>query len=324
MNRREFIGVIGGATLASPTVARTQPRMPTIGFLSSRSPTGFAFYVTAFRNGLRQAGYFEGWNVTVEYRWAANRIDRLPALAADLIGRKVGAIFADAQAALATKAVTTTVPITFSCAGDPLKLGLVRSLDPTAGNVTGVAFPVSAPPMKRLQMLHALAPKAAVIGYLCDPDNPLAEHESNEVEAATRAFGLTFQPVHARGAGELDRAFAALIQARADAIVVSGDEQFIELRDQIIAAAAERKIPALYNLRPWAISGGLMSYGPNTEDANRQCGVYVAHLLRGASVASLPVILSNKIELVVNLKTAKALGLAVPPPLTLAADEVIE
>jgi putative tryptophan/tyrosine transport system substrate-binding protein len=324
MNRREFIGVIGGATLASPFVARAQPRMPTIGFLSSRSPTGFAFYVTAFRNGLRQAGYFEGWNVAVEYRWAADRIDRLPALAADLIGRKVGAIFADAQGALAAKAITATVPITFSCAGDPLQLGLVRSLDPPAGNVTGVACPVSATPMKRLQMLHALAPKAAAIGYLYDPDNPLAEHESGEVEAATRAFGLTFQPVHARGANELDGAFAALAQARADAIVVSGDEQFIGLRDQIIAAAAEQKIPALYNLRPWAVSGGLMSYGPNTEDANHQCGLYVARLLRGASVASLPVILSNKIELVVNLKTAKALGLAVPQPLTLAADEVLE
>jgi putative tryptophan/tyrosine transport system substrate-binding protein len=324
MNRREFIGVIGGATLASPTVARAQPRMPTIGFLSSRSPTGFAFYVTAFRNGLRQAGYFEGWNVAIEYRWAADRIDRLPALAADLIGRKVGAIFADPQAALAAKAVTATVPIAFGCAGDPRKLGLVRSLDPPAGNVTGVAFPVSATPMKRLQMLHALAPKAAVIGYLCDPDNPLAENERNEVEAATRAFGLTFQPVYARGAGEIDRAFAALVQARADAIIVSGDEQFIGLRDQIIAAAADQKIPALYNLRPWAVSGGLISYGPGTEDAIRQCGAYVARLLKGTSVASLPVILLSKIELVVNLKTAKALGLAVPQPLILAADEVIE
>jgi putative tryptophan/tyrosine transport system substrate-binding protein len=324
MNRRELIGVIGGATLARPFVARAQPRMPTIGFLSSRSPAGFAFYVTAFRNGLRQAGYFEGWNVAVEYRWAANRIDRLPELAADLIGRKVGAIFADAQAALAAKAVTATVPIAFSCAGDPLKLGLVSKLDPPPGNVTGVAFPISAASMNRLQMLHALVPKAAVIGYLCDPDNPFAQHESNEVEAATNAFGLTFQPVHARNAGELDSAFAALVQARADAIVVSGDEQFIALRDQIIAAAAERRIPALYNLRPWAVSGGLLSYGPNTEDANRQCGVYVARLLKGASVASLPVVLSNKIELVVNLKTANALGLAVPEPLILAADEVIE
>ncbi len=324
MNRRELIGVIGGATLAGPSVARAQPRMPTIGFLSSRSPTGFAFYVTAFRNGLRQAGYFEGWNVAVEYRWAADRIDRLSALAADLIGRKVGAIFADAQAALAAKAVTTTVPIAFSCAGDPLKLGLVRTLDPPAGNVTGVAFPVSANAMKRLQMLHALAPKAAVIGYLCGPDNSLAEHERKEVETATRAFGLTFRPVHASGAAELDRAFAALVHAKADAIIVSGDEQFIGLRDQIIAAAAGRKIPALYNLRPWAVSGGLISYGPSIEDANRQCGAYVARLLRGTSVASLPVILSSKIELAVNLKTAKALGLAVPQELILAADQVIE
>lgn len=324
MNRREFIGVIGGASLARPSVARAQPKMPTIGFLSSASPAGFAFYVTAFRNGLRQAGYFEGWNVAVEYRWAEGRIDRLPALAADLVARKVGAIFADAQGALAAKAATTTIPIAFSCAGDPLKLGLVSKLDAPPGNVTGVAFPVSAEPMKRLQMLHTLVAKAAAIGYLSDPDNPLAQHESDEVEAATRAFGLTFRPVHARGAGELNGAFAALIQVKADAVVVSGDAQFIGLRDQIIAAAADQKIPALYNLRPWAVSGGLMSYGPSIEEVNRQCGVYVAHLLKGASVASLPVVSSSKIELVVNLKTAKALGLAVPQPLALAADEQIE
>lgn len=298
--------------------------MPTIGFLSNSSPEGFAFYVTALRNGLRQAGYFEGWNLAVEYRWAEGRIDRLPALAADLVGRKVGPIFADAQAALAAKTVTPTVPIVFSCAGDPLKLGLVRSLDRPGGNVTGVAFPISANPMKRLQMLHTLAPKASAIGYLFDPDNPLAEHESKEVEAATRAFGLSFRPVQARGAGELEKAFAALVQAKADAIVVSGDAQFIGLRDQIIALAARQHLPALYNLRPWALSGGLMSYGPSIEDANRQCGLYVARLLRGASVSSLPVAQSSKIELVLNLKTAKALGLAVPQPLVLAADEVIE
>jgi putative ABC transport system substrate-binding protein len=298
--------------------------MPTIGFLSSRSPEGFAFCVTAFRNGLKEAGYFEGWNLAVEYRWAEGRLDRLPAPAADLVARKVGPIFADAQAALAAKAATATVPIVFCCAGDPLQLGLVRSLDRPGDNVTGVAVPVSAKPLQRLQMLHTLAPKAAAIGYLSDPDNPLAKNESKEVEAATRAFGLTSQPVHARGVGELERAFAALAQAKADAIVVGGDEQFIGLRDQIIALAARQKIPALYNFRPWAESGGLMSFGPSIEDANRQCGLYAARLLRGASVASLPVIQSSKFELVLNLKTAKALGLTVPQPLVLAADEVIE
>jgi putative tryptophan/tyrosine transport system substrate-binding protein len=323
MNRREFTAAIGGAALIRPIAARAQA-MPTIGFLNSNSPVGFAFYVTAFRNGLRDAGYFEGWNVAVEYRWAAGRIDRLPALATDLVERKVGAIFADAQAALAAKAVTTTVPIVFSCAGDPLELGLVRSLDRPGGNVTGVAFPISAKPMKRLQMLHTLAPKATTIGYLSDPDNQIAENESREIEKATRAFGLTFQPFHARGTGELEKAFAGIAKAGADAIVISSDVQFIGVRDQIIASAARRAVPAIYNLRPWAVSGGLMSYGPSIEDANRQCGIYVAHLLRGKSAANLPIIQASKLELVINQKTAKVLGLSVPQPLVLAADEVIE
>jgi putative ABC transport system substrate-binding protein len=324
MNRREFIGFSGGAAFAGQSVVRAQPRMPTIGFLSSSSPAGFAFYVTALRSGLREAGYFEGWNLAVEYRWADGRLDRLPAMAADLVGRKVGPIFADAQGALAAKAVTATVPIAFSCAGDPLKLGLVRSLDRPGANVTGVAFAVSAKPLKRLQMLRTLMPKVAGIGYLFDPDNPLAEYETKEVEAAAHDFGLTFRPVHARNAGELEKAFTAFAQAGVGAIVVGSDTQFIGLRDQIIALAARRAIPALYNLRAWAVSGGLMSYGPSIEAANRQCGAYIARLLKGALAASLPVVQSSKIELVVNLKTAKLLGLGVPQQLILAADEVIE
>lgn len=229
---------------------------------------------------MKEAGYFEGWNLAVEYRWAGGRLDRLPALAADLVERKVGAIFGDARAALAAKAVTTTVPMAFSCAGDPLELGLVRSLDRPVGNITGVAFPISAKPMKRVQVLHTLAPKATAIGYLSDPDNPVAESESRAIEAATRAFGLTFQPVHAHGVGELETAFVALVQARVGTIVVSGDMQFVGVRDQIITLAAHQSIPAIYNLRPWAIGGGLMSYGPGVEDANRQCGIYIAHLLK--------------------------------------------
>jgi putative ABC transport system substrate-binding protein len=324
MKRREFIACLGTVALARPIVVRAQPRTPTIGFLSSSSPAGFAFYVTAFRNGLKEAGYFEGWNLAVEYRWAGGRLDRLPKLAADLIGRNVGAIFGDAQAALAAKSLTTTIPIAFSCAGDPVKLGLVRSLDRSVGNITGVAFPISAKPMKRLQVLHTLVPKATAIGYLSDPDNPVAENENKAIEAATRAFGLTFQQVHARGVGELEKAFLALAQARVGAILVSGDMQFLGLRDQIIALAARQSIPAIYDLRPWAVSGGLMSFGPSVEDANRQCGIYIAHLLKGTSVTNLPVIQSSKIDLVVNLKTAKLLGLTVPQQLILAADEVIE
>jgi putative tryptophan/tyrosine transport system substrate-binding protein len=326
MKRREFLTALGAAALGCPLATRAQPpRMPTIGFLSSASPGGLKFYVTAFRRGLKDAGYFEGWNIAVEYLWAEGRIDRLPALTADLIKRQVAVIFADTQAALAAKAVTTTIPIVFCCAGDPLALGLVRNLDRPGGNITGVSFPVVANAIKRMQMLRALVPKAAAIGYLRDADNALAgKNETNEVTAAAHAFGMKFEAVDAGGASDLGSAFAAFVRHGADAIVVGGDPQFISVRDSIVALAARHRIPALYNLRPWAISGGLMSYGPNIENAVRQCGVYAAHILKGASAGEQLVGRSSKIELVINLKAAKTLRLTVPQPLLLAADEVIE
>ncbi len=298
--------------------------MPVIGFISSTSPTGFAFYVTAFRDGLKQAGYFEGWNVAIEYRWAEDQMDRLPGLATDLATRKVGAIFADSRSAAAAKAATTTIPIVFSSGSDPIKLGLVSSLDKPGGNITGVSFLVPAITMKRLEILHALLPVAGTIGYLFDSETPFADSQSEDIAAAARALGLKLHAVNVPGAGDLAGAFASFVRRRVDAIVVGGGTKFISRRDRIVALAARHAIPAIYELRPWAVSGGLLSFGPSVEDANRQCGRYVARILKGIVPAFLPVIRSTKVELVINLKTAKALGLSVPQTLLIAADEVIE
>lgn len=324
MKRREFIALLGRAALARPITAYAQqPTMPTVGFISSTSPQGFAFYLAAFRNGLKQVGYFEGWNVSVEYRWAEGHIDRVPALVADLINRKVAVIFADTRAALAVKIATATTPIVFNGAGDPIKLGLVRSLDRPGGNVTGISFPVSTIATKTLQVLRAMVPAAAVIGYLRDPDDPLAENQTS-VDTMAHAFGLKLEVVNASGAADFARAFAAFVANRVDAIIVGTGLQFINFRDQIVALAARQTIPAIYNLRPWVIAGGLMSYGPSLEEATRQGGIYVARILKGASPADLPIVQSTKIELVINLKTAKTLGLSVSRPLLLAADELVE
>lgn len=324
MKRRKFIALLGRAALARPITAYAQqPTMPTVGFISSTSPQGFAFYLAAFRNGLKQVGYFEGWNVSVEYRWAEGHIDRVPALVADLINRKVAVIFADTRAALAVKIATATTPIVFNGAGDPIKLGLVRSLDRPGGNVTGISFPVSTIATKTLQVLRAMVPAAAVIGYLRDPDDPLAENQTS-VDTMAHAFGLKLEVVNASGAADFARAFAAFVANRVDAIIVGTGLQFINFRDQIVALAARQTIPAIYNLRPWVIAGGLMSYGPSLEEATRQGGIYVARILKGASPADLPIVQSTKIELVINLKTAKTLGLSVSRPLLLAADELVE
>jgi putative tryptophan/tyrosine transport system substrate-binding protein len=325
VRRREFINLLGGAAAAWPLAAGAQqPAMPVIGFLSSASPTGQAHYVTAFRNGLKEAGYVEGQNVAVEYRWAEGRTDRLPALAADLVSRPVAAIFADSRSALAAKAVTTTIPIVFTSGGDPIALGLVTSLNRPGGNVTGVSFLVSTIAAKRLELLHELKPTAAVIGYLFNPDNPLARHETRDVEAAAHALGLQLHTISAGGERDFDLAFARLVQHRVDAFMLGGDPIFTGLRDQIVALAARHAIPAIYNQRLFAIAGGLMSYGPSVEDSNRLCGIYVGQILKGAKPADLPVIQSTKFDLWINLKTAKTLGLKVPLTLQVAADEVIE
>jgi len=325
MRRRDFIKVIAGSVAAWPLAARAQqPAMPVIGFMSSASPLGHSFYVTAFRNGLKEGGYVEGSNVAIEYRWADGHVDRLPGFAADLINRKVAVIFADTLSALAAKAVTSAIPIVFSSGGDPVKLGLVAGLNQPGGNTTGATFLVSTLAPKRLELLHQMKPAATAIGYLLNPDYPGGKAEAIETEAAARALGLRLETVEARGGSDIESAFATFGRRRVDAIVVGSGPVYLSLRDQIVALAARDAVPAIYNLRIWAVSGGLMSYGPSIEEATRQCGVYVTQILKGAKPADMPVIQSAKFEFVINLKTARMLGLTVPQPLGVAADEVIE
>jgi putative ABC transport system substrate-binding protein len=325
LKRREFITLLGGAAAGWPLAARAQQSAtPIIGFMSSAPPEGQGFYATAFRNGLKESGYVEGSNIAIEYRWANGQVDRLKELAIDLVNRKVVVIFADTQSALAAKAVTSTVPIVFSSGGDPVKLGLVASFNQPGGNATGASFLVSTLAPKRLELLHQMKPAASAVGYLLNPDYPGGKAEATETEGAARALGLKLDIVEARGASDFEAAFATFGQRHLDAIVVGSGPVYLSLRDQIVALAARGAIPAIYNLRAWAVSGGLMSYGPSLEDATRQCGVYVAQILKGAKPADLPVIQSAKFEFVINLKTSRMLGLTVPQPLVVAADEVIE
>jgi putative tryptophan/tyrosine transport system substrate-binding protein len=324
MKRRDFIA-LGAAAVARPLAARAQARrMPLIGFLSSTSAAGFAFYVTAFRDGLKEAGYFEGWNVEIDYCWAEDQMDRLPVLAAGLVKRKVGAIFADDRSAVAAKAVTTAIPIVFCSGRDPIKSGLVHNLDQPGGNVTGVSFPVPKIATKRLQILHTMLPKAATIGYLFAAETLFGDSESNEIENAARDFGLQLHAMAARDATDVEAALAAFVARGAQAMIVGSGPQLISERDRIVALAARHAIAAIYDLRPWVTSGGLMSFGGSVEHAARQCGGYVARVLKGIVAADLPVIRSAKVELVINLNTAKTLGLTVPQTLMIAADEVIE
>jgi putative ABC transport system substrate-binding protein len=260
MRRREFITLLGGAAAVWPIAARAQQSvLPVVGFLSAASPTGMAFYVTAFRNGLKEAGYVEGRNIAVEYRWAEEQSDRLPALAADLVSRQVAAIFADSRSAFAAKAVTTTIPIVFSSGGDPVELGLVTSLNRPGGNVTGVSFLVSTIAAKRLELLHELVPTAAVIGYLLNPDNPLTVRQTRDLEAAARALGLQLDLVSAHGERDFEQAFAQFAQHRVDAVIVGGDPIFLNRRDQVVALAARHALPTVYYSREYAEAGGLMS-----------------------------------------------------------------
>jgi ABC-type uncharacterized transport system substrate-binding protein len=324
MRRREFITLLGGAA-AWPLMAHAQqPSMPVVGYLSPTSFATLSERLRGLRHGLKETGYIEGQNVTVEYRWAEEQSDRLPTLAADLVSRQVAAIFADSRSALAAKAVTTTTPIVFSSGGDPVELGLVTSLNRPGGNITGVTFLVSTISAKRLELLHELVPRAALIGYLSNPDNPLTVRQTIDLEGAARALGLQLHLVSAHGERDFEQAFVKFVERRVDAVIVGGDPIFLNRRDQVVALAAQHAIPAIYNSRTWAIAGGLMSYGPSVEDSNRLCGIYVGQILKGAKPADLPVIQSTKFDLWINLKTAKTLGLKVPLTLQVAADEVIE
>jgi len=326
MRRRQFITLLGGAAVAWPLAARAQqPAMPVIGFLHSSSPEPYR--LRAFRQGLKDAGFIEGENVAIEYRWADSQIDRLPALAAELVQRRVAVIAASGgtPSILAAKAATTTIPIVFALAEDPVRLGLVASLARPSGNLTGINFFGTELAAKRLELLRELVPGAIRIAVLVDPTNATnTETTVRGVEAAARAKGLQIQVLNASNSREVDATFATLASERPDALLVGSTAFLADRRVQLAQLAARHAVPAIYVDRQFAEVGGLMSYGASLGDAFRQVGVYSGRILKGAKPADLPVLQSTKFELVINAPTARMLGLTVPPTLLATADEVIE
>jgi len=325
MRRREFITLLGGAAAAWPLAARAQQPLPVIGFLNGASPEKYEPFVNAFLQGLKETGYTESQNVIIEYRWADGQFDRLPAMAADLVGRNATVIAAFAPpAALAAKAATSTIPIVFVTGFDPVKGGLVASLNRPGGNVTGVHVFLIGLESKRLGLLRELVPQAALMGLLINPRSPDSEAQSKALQAAARAIGQQIMVVEAGSDGEFDAAFTALAERRVGALVVAADQFFTGRREQLLALTARYAMPAIYELREYAVAGGLMSYGTSLPEGYYQNGVYVGRILKGAKPADLPIVQSTKFELVINLKTAKSLGLDVPDKLLALADEVIE
>jgi ABC-type uncharacterized transport system substrate-binding protein len=330
MRRRDLIILLGGAAGAWPLTARAQqpaaPR-PVIGFLHPTSPETNADRLRAFSQGLKEAGYVDGANVVIEYRWANGHNDRLPSLAAELVQRKVAVIVSSvgAPAAMAAKAATTTIPIVFAVNQDPVALGLVASLARPGGNATGINYFTGELIAKRLQLLHELVPAAKRVGVLVNPDNAAnTQATRRDVEAAARVMGLHIQVLNASSVQEIDAAFASLARDRSDALFVGGDTLFTSRRIQFALLAARHALPATYANRDYPTAGGLMSYGSNVTDYFRQVGIYTGHILKGAKPADLPVLQSSKLELVINAQAARVLGLTVPDKLLVAAEEVIE
>jgi putative ABC transport system substrate-binding protein len=327
MKRRTFISLLGGAAAAWPLAARAQQPLPVIGFLGAVSPTGFSDRLQAFHQGLRDTGYAEGANVAIEYRWADNQLDRLPAMAADLVRRQVAVIVTSGGTVptIAAKAATTTIPIVFAIPEDPVKLGLVASLARPGGNLTGVNFFFGELVPKRLELLRELVPAMTRVAVFVNPANPArAQLHAREAETAGRAMGLHIQVFNVGSSGEIDAAFATLGRERSDALFVSPDPFFTVRRVQLATLAARHAIPSSFPAREPVEAGGLISYGPNVNDAFRQTGVYTGRVLKGAKPGDLPVLQSTKFELVINARTAQMLGLTVPPSLLATADEVIE
>ena len=327
MKRREFITLFGGAAVAWPISAwAQQPAMPVIGLLSSLTASDATRVMTAFRQGLNSAGYVEGSNVTIEYRWAAGQYEQLPALAADLVDRKVAVIAAisGTPAALAAKAATVTIPIVFAIGADPVAPGLITNLNRPDGNVTGVTFFTSPLAAKRLGLLRELVPNTTTIALLTNSDNPTSVLEATNVRTAAQAFGQQARLLNVSSERDIDDAFAVIVQNRIGALFVASDPLFFNYRDKLVALAARHAVPAIYADREQAEAGGLVSYGASRSDAYRQAGNYAGRILKGEKPGNLPVVLPTKFELVINLKTVKALGLTVPHGLLNAADEVIE
>jgi len=325
--RRQFITLLGGAAAARPLSARAQqPAVPTIGFLGPASAADHAPYVEGFRQGLSAAGFVEGRSVAVEYRWADNQLDRLPALAAELVARRVAVIATGSAtaAALAAKAATSSIPIVFAIGADPVKFGLVASMNRPGGNVTGVSFLANTLIAKQLQMLQGLLPASRVIGVLINPGNPNAVSDSMQAEAAATSLRLKVHVVHTVAERDFDAAFDDLRRAQASSVLVFPDVLFTDVRGRLAELATRNKLPVLYPERTFVEAGGLMSYGSNRTDAYREAGIYAGRILRGEKPSDLPVIQASKFELVINLKTAKAIGLTIPQSVLGRADEVIE
>jgi putative tryptophan/tyrosine transport system substrate-binding protein len=325
VKRREFISLVGSAAAGWPFAARAQ-QMPVVGFLNPGSPESLAYLAAALREGLKEAGYVEGQNVIIEYRWANGHYDQLQALAADLVRRQAAVIAATGGtvSAQAAKAATATIPIIFNGGEDPIKSGLVASFNRPGGNITGVITQSPALEPKRLGLLRELVPQATIIAVLLNPANPDTDFQRQGVEAAATAIGVKLRIFHANREDDLDRAFAALVQQRADALLVGNDPFFVNQREQIVALAARHGLPAIYTYRSFAEAGGLISYSTNLVDVYRQVAFYVGRVLKGEKPADLPVLQPTKFELVINLKTAKALGVKISDNLLSLADEVIE
>jgi putative ABC transport system substrate-binding protein len=326
VKRREFITLLGGAAAAWPIAARAQqPTMPVIGFLNGSSPAGYARMVAAFRQGLKETGYVEGQNVAIEYRWAEGDFDRLPALAADLVRRQVSVIAATSSPAnLVAKNATSTIPIVFTTGTDPVQFGLVTSLARPSGNVTGVTQLNVEIVAKRIELAHELVPTATAVALLVNPTDPIVDFEMKDSQAAALTLGLQLHVLRASTEAELDEAFTKFLQLRAGVLVIATDVFFNGHLERLAALATRRLVPAIYEYRQFVTAGGLISYGPELTDSYRLAGIYTGRILKGEKPADLPVQQATKVELIINLKTAKTLGLVIPPALLARAEEMIE